>query len=107
MDSILIVLLLKVATMGLARSDAWDLAHFSVLLYRNGDQSTKRRKAVKLLDGKLIMNVEIQNLWAPIGDLQMFTTAILGLTDAVAETMNPSIWRAPENIAAHTHIVPL
>lgn len=55
-------LLIKVATMRLVSSDAWELTHFGTLLYRRSEQSTKRWKTVKSLDGDLIVPIDSQDL---------------------------------------------
>lgn len=78
------VILLKLSTMCLPNSGAWDLAHFGVLLYRNGEQSTRRRNRVKSLDRYLIVSIDSSDLWAPIDDLATFNMAVLCLADTIA-----------------------
>lgn len=105
--SVPMVLLLKVATMRLASSDAWDLAHFGVLIYRNEKKYTKRRKTVKSLDGNLIVTIDSQVLWSPIDDLDTFSAGALGIVDTVAELLHPTVWRAQSIVAGHAQLIKL
>lgn len=58
LQSIPMVLMIKVETLQLSSADGWDLEHLAVLIYRIGDSSTKKHKNVKFFDGEIIVKID-------------------------------------------------